>query len=218
MDNPAPDPLPLTNEGTEGLPAPAPEPPQPEPTPVDPVQEQLAALEKQNTDLQHRLTQQGRKLKEIEQPPASQNTTTEEFDWNNPKGSIKETVSEVFSEYEARQNQQREMDSLYVDKAQELGIPVSQLREYTQALLESSKDQGDLMNTVARMYQADHAEKAITEATNATKQTLERNARGVMSEGGPTQPGEVTKNPRDMANDELDAFVKGKYGVADWEG
>jgi hypothetical protein len=66
------------------------------------------------------------------------------------------------------------------------------------------------------MWKADHAEKAIAEASETTKQTLERNARGVTSEGGPTQPQAGDKPTSEMTDEELDTHVKSKYGVADW--
>jgi hypothetical protein len=139
MDNPAPNPQPLEEpkEGTEGLPVNAPEPPQePSESNID-YEARLAALEEQNKKLQHRLTQEGRERKALE---SQQPTTADaEFDWNNPRGSIKDTVVEVFSEFEARQNQQREMDAMFAQKAEQLGITVPQLRGYYQELLESSR-------------------------------------------------------------------------------
>lgn len=201
--------------GSEGQPVESTEPPTPE---VDPTEERLVALEQQNKDLQHKLTQQGRerKMQETQTPPAE--PAKEDFDWNDPGASIKGSVRQEFAEFEARQDRRRQADEMIQHTADHHGIPVPELQKYYRRLEEASQDPVQLMETVARMYLADNAEEAVSQARNAAQESVERNARGVTSKGAATQPTPEEKPYDEMSDEEKDDFVMRKYGKADWQG
>ena len=211
------------NPGTpEGQPEATPEPqPEATPEPVEvPLVDRMSALEEQNRSLQHKLTQQGRDRKAAEVVASPEPAPTEEFDWNNPAKAIGQAVGKQFGEYEARQEQRRQSDEAKDDVLNEYGIPKDQYNAYYSRLQEAAEsgDPRELHRTVARMWRAENADKAITDAQNATQQTLERNARATTSTGGPIGPTVEEKSPAEMSDEELDAHVKSKYGVADWPG
>jgi cell division septum initiation protein DivIVA len=189
-----------------------------QPAPVDPVAAKLAQLEEQNKALQGKLTQYGRKLKTYEttQTSPQQAQPAEDFDWANPGASIGKYVGKALTEFEARQEQRRAAEDLIRRTAEQNGIPVPQLQEYYSRLQEAASDPDELMGTIARMYRADHAEEAISEAKRMTQQTVERNARGVTSAGGATHAIPSAKDPKDMNDKELDEHVMRVYGKAEW--
>lgn len=214
MENLDPTATPGTPGTVEGQPAASGQQPEPQ---VDPVATKLAELEEQNKNLQYRLTQQGRELKQFKgsqpQTPAQQ---PEDFDWANPGASIGKYVGKALSDFESRQDQRRQAEEMIRQTAEQNGIPVPKLQEYYAKLQEASTDPYELMNTVARMYRADHAEEAITQARRAAQESVERNARGVTSQGGATQPLPSQKAVADMNDKELDEYVMRTYGKAEW--
>jgi hypothetical protein len=185
---------------------------------VDPVAEKLRELEEQNKNLHYKLTQQGRKLKQYEEvaPPRTQEPAAEEFDWQNPGASIGKYVSKALGDFENRQEQRRQAEEMIRRTAEDRGIPVPKLQEYYVRLQEAAQDPYELMDTVARMYQADHAQEAISQAARTAQETAQRNARAVTTESSSTQPIEPHKSLKEMTDEELEKYVQRKYGVADW--
>lgn len=205
---------PTEGGGTEGQPEESQTQDEPQ---VDPIEDKLAKLEKENRDLQYRLTQRGRELKKFqESTPVPQPQEADEFDWNNPGASIGKYVGKALSDFESRQEQRRQAEEMIRQTAEQHDIPVRDLQEYYRKLEDAANDPLELMNTVARMYRADHAEEAVSHARDAAEQSVQRNARAVTSKGGPTQPTPEQKPLDDMSDKELDEFVKREYGVADW--
>lgn len=188
-----------------------------EQTQADPVAVKLAQLEEANKNLQHKLTQYGRKVAAYEAKPASQNQPSDEFDWANPRRSIREEFKSELAEFETRQEQRRAAQELMRRTAEQHGIPEPKLQEYYTRLQEAASDPDELMGTIARMYRADHAEEAISEAKRQTQQTMERNARGVTSEGGATKQTPSSKSVKDMSDKELTEHVERIYGYAKFQ-
>jgi hypothetical protein len=215
MENLDPQETPGTPGTEEGQPA---EPAEtPEPQPVDKAAQELERLKAENEKLQHRLTQRGRELKQLnQQPPVTQEPAAEGFDWENPGASIGKYISKAFGDFETRQEQRRQAEELLRHTAEERGIPVPKLQEYYTKLQEASQDPYELMDTVARMYQADHTDAAITEAKRTMQENTQRNARGVTAEGSSTQPIAPQKPIDDMNDEELEAYVERTYGRAEW--
>ena len=85
----------------------------PAPSPQDDAAERLRALEEQNRNLQLRLTEYGRKLKQTQDASVQRQAPAEDsWDWSNPTGSVRNAVKDVLGEFEARQRAERESREL----------------------------------------------------------------------------------------------------------
>lgn len=214
MENLDPNNPPVEDGSQEGQPV-----EQTEPTPeIDPVETRLAELEKQNKNLQYRLTQQGRERKQAQAQPEPE-TVAEDFDWNNPGASIKKEVVGALGDFEARQERRRRSDEMKRMVTKEYGIPDDDYDVYYRQLEEAaaSGDPLELHRTVARMYRADHTEQAISEAKRVATETVTRNARAVTTEGGtpsqPEVPGDVPSGFRDWPADKRREYLSKTLGV-----
>jgi hypothetical protein len=188
-----------------------------ESAPQDDVAKRLAELEERNRNLEYRLTQRGRELKKYEESLSKQQQSgDEEFDWTRPKESIKGVFEEVLSQYDARQRSERESRELIKRVARQRGIPETELEDYYTKLQETPPDPIMLADTVAKMYQAEHVQTALTDAAKAAQQNVQRNARAVTTETGSMRPTDaVGKDPKDMTDEELEQWARATYGVAD---
>lgn len=189
---------------------------EPEGSPASDAEARLAKLERDYKELQRDYTRKAMRLKEYERgaqvPQSQQQPVSEDFDWANPTQSLKRVVGESLAEFERRQEQKRIADQMIRDTAEQHGIPIKELQRYYQKLEESATDPYELMETVARMYRADHAEQAITEAKREAQQAAQRNARAVTTESGSPSVSPPGKSFEDMTGDEMRDYIKRVHG------
>jgi hypothetical protein len=202
-------------DGQAGTPAQAPEGASQKPD----VETRLSQIERDYKELQKDYTRKAQQLAEMRRSQQSPQGHTnqpvaEDFDWANPGASIGKYVGSALTEFEMRQEQKRQAAELIRDTAEQHGIPTKDLQKYYQKLQEAATDPYELMETVARMYRADHTDQAINEAQRATKESVERNARAVTAEGGSTKQSPPGKALSDMTDKELEEYVMRVHGKA----
>jgi hypothetical protein len=186
------------------------------------VETRLSQIERDYKELQRDYTRKAQQLADLRRgaqvsqgSPVNQ-PVTEDFDWSNPGTSIRKAVRGELTEFQKQQEAERRAQRLITDTAEQYGIPEKKLYSYYQKLQEAAGDEYTLMDTVARMYRADHTDEAIAEAKRATQESVERNARGVTSTSGATQPMAPGKHHKDMNDKELDEYVMRTFGKAEW--
>lgn len=184
------------------------------------IETRLNQIERDYKELQKDYTRKAQQLAELRrQSQSSQGSQVtqsqpQEFDWANPAQAIRQAVRGELTEFQKMQQAEREAEKLRREVAEEFNVPEREMNKYFERLVEAATDPRELAVVVARMYRADHADTAIAEAARTAQQTVERNARGVTSQGGPTQPVQQTKRPEEMTLEEHRQWLIQQFGAA----
>ena len=195
----------------------------PTPEVVDNTAEKLQEAEKRNKDLEFRLTQQGRENAELRRVQSPAQTTEEDIPadayFSDPVAVTTRIVSKALAESESRQERRRQDGEMRRIVAEQHGIPLDKYDTYYRQLeaAAASGDPWEVHRTVARMYQAENTEEAISQAAKSAVDTATRNARAVTTEGASTQTSPPAKPDSELSIDELRAKLVKQHGELPYE-
>jgi len=177
-----------------------------EPAAVNEVAQKLAELEKQNRELQRRLTQQGRELAEQRRTSSVPKETPNFFE--NPEAVLEAKLTA----FEQRLEQRRQAEQLLRDFAEERGIPVRKLQQLNDEFQGATADPREYLEVLARLHAAGQTAEAIHVAQKATVETVQKNARAVTSETTSAQVSPPGKPIEEMTLEEYRAYLVKKHG------
>jgi len=190
---------------------------------VDERAHRVDELERQNKDLQYKLTQRGRELAEQRRTAQAHPTPDEDIPaetfFTDPASATRKVVSNVLAEYENRQEQRRQAEEYLQSGAEIRGSTPGRLLTLHRQLQQASQDNPDeYLDILASIDKAQNTAVEIQKATRTAVNTAARNARAVTSEGGGTQVSPPSKSEDEMTPKELREHLVKKYGEEPLDG
>lgn len=150
------------------------------------MEARLAMLEKQNKEAQRKITQQGQELaqyKRAQTPPDND----EELYTLDSVAATKRIVTSALSDYERRQQEQRQAEQ-YLDRfAREHNIPAHELQETYEDLAAAANDRTAMLEVLATLHRARNINVQLEAARQTAQDTATRNARAVTTQTGTHQ-------------------------------
>ena len=178
-------------------------------------------------DLEKDYTRKSQKLSRLEreaqvstvQSKPEVKISPEEF-WGDPVTGTERVVEKVLSGFEARQQQQRQLEKYLDQWATDNQIPVREMQNLYQQVVEASSNPDDLMQLLVDVHRARNASTEIQRAQQVMEETARKNARAVTSQGGSTQTdagGFSIEEFKTWPREKREAYLRQTVGVKeDW--
>lgn len=183
------------------------------------LKERLEKLERSYQEAQRLIGRQGQELGQLRkvaaQVPASKpqdESIPPDAFYADPVSATTKVVTRVLSEFEARQEQRRQLER-YLRKVQEQhGVTEDQLQALNEKYELAQSDPEARISILLDIHRALNASQEIEKAAQTAKDTVTRNARAVTSESGSSHVSPPGKAFEDMTGDEMRAWIKKNYG------
>lgn len=197
-----------SGQGEDVTPDPAPDEGQAE-------RERLAKLEQSYKEAHRTITRLTQKISDYEKKgqPAEADIPPDAY-FTDPVNTTKKVMASVLSEFEARQEQKRQVDRLLQEVAEENGLTRRQMEVLNEEFQAAMNDPREYLGLLARINTANNASSEIQKAAKLAKDSVARNARAVTSEASRTQVSPPGKAFEEMSLEEMRQYIAEKHGIA----
>lgn len=180
---------------------------------IDPVEARFAKLEASYKEAQRKITLQGQELARYKQQVQTPPDNDEELYSLDSVAATKKIVTSALTEFERRQQEQRQAEQYLERFARERNIPAHELQDTYEQLANAANDRNAMLEVLATLHRAQNIETQLSQVQQTAQDNATRNARAVTTQSGNQQQTTPAKEFEQMTLAEQRQYLVDNLGV-----